>query len=83
MVDALGGAGERRVGLGTVSLCAAEGLKKGDGDEAARVGQGGVAGLVPVRVRLAADDVEEVAAREAQLLAGLGLIVVERTDDLS
>lgn len=46
------------------------------------VGQRRIARLVPVGIILAADDVEEVAFGEGQFLAGLGLIVVERADDL-
>jgi hypothetical protein len=57
------------VGLRTITLGAAESLKEGDRDKAARVGKSWVAGLVPVLVVLASDNVEEVSSREAKFLA--------------
>ena len=76
------GRGPCRVGLGAVAFGAPQRLEECDGHKTPRVGKGGVACLVPVCVVLAPDDVEEVAPRETQFLAGLGFIVVEGADDL-
>lgn len=84
MIGVLGrrSAGRRTIRLSTVSLCPAECLEEGDRDEAPGVRERGVACLVPVGVVLSADDVEEVTSGEAELLARLGFVVVQRADDL-
>lgn len=70
------------LGLAAVALVAPERLEEADGDQATGVRQGGVAGLIPLRVVFAADDMEEIAAREAQLLGVLADIIVKRPNDL-
>lgn len=62
--------------LPAIALRLAERLEEVHGHEAARVGHGGVARLVPVGVVLARDDVEEVAFLEAELLRVLRFVVV-------
>lgn len=54
--------------LATVPLRAPEGLEEGDRDQAAGVGKRRIAGFIPIRVVLAADDVEKVSTGETQLL---------------
>lgn len=71
------------VGLAAVPFSAAESLEEGDRDETSGIGQGGVAGLVPIRVIFLSNDMEEIAAREAELLVGLCFVVVKRSDDLA
>lgn len=92
MVRVLAEHGAAAVGLGAVALGAAEHLEIGDGDQAAGVGQGGIAGLVPVGVVLAADDVEKIALGKGQDLHAclgealdqglVGLVVIVGSDDL-
>lgn len=72
----------RAVGLGAVALGTAKCLKESHRDKAARIGQGRVAGFVPVLVMLATNDVKKVAAGETQFLGRLGIVVVKRADDL-
>ena len=73
-----------RVGLGGAAAVAgllSDGLEVGGGHEAARALQR-IAGLVPRRVLLAADDVQEVALGEAEVAGVGGGVVVEGLDDL-
>lgn len=56
------------VRLLAVALSLSERLEESDGHETTRIGQRRVAGFVPVGIVFSADDVEEVAFGEAQLL---------------
>lgn len=78
LADRLG----RLVGLATVPLGLAQYLEEGYGDEATNVFQRRVARLVPIWIILSANHMEEIAFLEAQLLVRLGLVVVERADNL-
>ena len=66
-----------RVRLCAISLRAPQSLEKGYRHQPPRIWESRVAGFVPVAVIFASYDVEEVSAREAQLLARLRLIVIE------
>jgi hypothetical protein len=68
-------------GAGAVAHSLSNALKVGYGNETAGAVQR-VAGLVPVRVVFAADDVQEVALGEAELVGIVGLVVVEGFYDL-
>lgn len=70
------------VRLLAVPLSLAQRLEKGHGHKTPRIRQRRIASLVPVRIVLAADDVEKVAFGEAQLLGRAGLVVVESSDNL-
>lgn len=65
-----------------VPLSLAQRLEKGYGHETPRIRQRRIASLVPVRIVLAADDVEKIAFGEAQLLGRAGLVVVESSNNL-
>lgn len=84
MIGVLGGDGRRsaRVGVGTVSFCAAEGLEIAYRHETAGVGQGRVAGFVPVAVVFSTDDMEKVSARKAEFLASSSVVIIKRPDNL-
>jgi hypothetical protein len=71
-----------RLGLATVTLVTPEGLEQAHGNEATGVGQSGIARLVPLWIVFTADDMEEIPARETQLLRGLRRVVVKRPDNL-
>ena len=68
----------------TVSFVSAQHLEVADGHEASRIGHGRVASLVPVRVILPADHMEEVASSKTQFFGvfWVGFVVVERPNDL-
>jgi hypothetical protein len=61
MVGHADGFGRGFIRLPTISLCLAEGLEESHGDEASRIGHRRIAGLVPIRIVLAANNVKEVA----------------------
>ena len=68
--------------MAAVSFCSAECLEESNRHEATSVGKGRVAGLVPIGIVFAANDVEKVASRETQLLIRLSGVIVQRFDDL-
>lgn len=51
-------------------------MEEGDRDKPASIGERRVASLVPIWVVFTADDVEEVAAGEAELLRSARCVVV-------
>lgn len=68
--------------LAAVALVAPKSLEESNRDKSAGIGQRGVAGLVPVWVIFATDNMEKVAARETQLLGILRGIVVKGPNNL-
>jgi hypothetical protein len=70
------------VGLTAVPLGTSQSLKECDGHQAPSVGQSRIAGLVPVRVVLTTDYMEEVATRKPELLRRLRFVVIECADNL-
>lgn len=68
----------------TVSAGFANDLEKGDRHQPPRTRDERVAGFVPIRIVLPADDVKEVTLAEGQFLGvlGVGVVVVEGLDDL-
>lgn len=70
------------VGLRTISLGSAQGLEEGDWHETSSVRKSWVACFVPVVIVFSADNVEKVAPRKAEFLAGSSLVIVKRSNDL-
>jgi hypothetical protein len=70
------------VGLRTISLGTAKGLEESDGHETSGVRKSWIACFVPVLIVFAADNVEKVASRKAEFLAGTGLVIVKCSNDL-
>jgi len=83
MIGVLGWDGRlATVGLRTISLGSAQGLEEGDRHKTSSVRKSWVACFVPVIIVFPADNVEKVASRKAEFLAGSSLVIVKRSNDL-
>lgn len=76
------GGGLASVGLCTISLGSAKGLEEGYRHETSGVRKSWVACFVPVVIVFATDNVEKIASRKAEFLAGTGLVIVKGSNNL-